>query len=158
MPGEHLERPGLDQVDQGLDGPLARPAHRLGRTAAHDLGRGAGQPDEGDGLAEAVVEAVEEAFPGQVPPGREHPLGHHRLVEDGTTGRPDEGPVEIDEDGAAGIGHRLTLPSGVLGGQASAVDGPAPRWPHAAPAPSDRTPRPLTRQRDHQGGEAVPLL
>ena len=100
--GQHLEGPGLDQVHQGLDGPLAGPAGGLRRPVAHDRGRGPGQADEGDRLAEPVVEPVHEAVPGQVAPGRQHPLGLHGLVEDGPAGRPDQGAVQIDEDGTGG--------------------------------------------------------
>ncbi len=99
MPAEHLECPGLDQVDQGLDGELARPADRLGGAATHDPGRGTGERDEGDGLSESVVDAVEEVLPGKVAPGGQDPFGHHGLPEDRAARRPDERAVEVDEHG-----------------------------------------------------------
>ena len=131
--GQRLEGPGLDEVHERLDGALPRPPGGLCGPVAHGRGRGPGQADEGDRLTEPVVEPVHEAVPGQVAPRREHALGLHGLVEDGSTGRPDQGPVQIDEDGTGGR-HALTLPP-AGGARATAGRVDAKRPPDAAKGP-----------------------
>ena len=73
VPGQDLEGPRLDQVDQGPDGLLARPAGAFGGPVAHDGGRGPGQTDEGHRLTEPVVEPVHQAVPGEVASGDRTP-------------------------------------------------------------------------------------
>ena len=142
---EGFEGPGLDQVDEGLDGALAGPAGGVGRPAPHVPGGGPGQPDGGQRLPEPVVEPVQEALAGDVAPFAEDPLGHHGLLHHGPAGRPEECAVEIDE-------HRTGLRSHATRYRPTSGSGRA-SWPgdRLVPAGSDVTPGPGRRGRSVPG-------
>ncbi len=115
-PASAAEGPGLDQIGERLDGPLAGPPGGVDRAAPHDPGRGPGQADEGDRLPEPVVEAVDEAVPGQAPPRWQDPFGHHGLLQDRAAGRAQQGPVEVDEDGGRRSHEHATAGTRQVGG------------------------------------------
>ena len=107
---QRLEGPGLDQVDQGLHRPLARPSGGLGRAAPHVSGRGPGQTDGGDRLPEPVVEAVQEALAGEVTALRQYPLRHHGLWSTGPLADRSRVRSRSTKTAAGGCGHAHTLP------------------------------------------------
>ena len=97
---------GHELAERG-DGPAAGGLHLF---LVPSSGHPGGRPDEAHGeqvLPEAVVDGVQELVAGQGSAGGQDPLRHQGLVEHLARGVAQQGPVEVDEDGA--LGHGLSL-------------------------------------------------